>query len=86
MRSGIVTDYRQLQAERSRALIFRCVAGSHAYGTGAALCAARRCRPADLDVAALQQRLSQDGAVIRVPEEERAKLARTDAPATGGGA
>lgn len=30
---AIVTDYRQLHAERADALIYRCVAGSRAYGT-----------------------------------------------------
>lgn len=44
---------------------------SQASGTAAAMCAAGRCRPADLDVSALQRRLEQDGAVIRIPPAER---------------
>ena len=46
---------------------------SQASGSAAALCAARRCRAADLDVKALQNRLCQDGAVTCVPPEERRK-------------
>ena len=42
---------------------------SQASGTAAAVCAAAHRRPADLDVAALQQRLENDGAVVRVPRE-----------------
>jgi len=44
---------------------------SQASGAAAAMCVAARCRPADLDVAALQQQLDRDGAVVRVPPEER---------------
>ena len=44
---------------------------SQASGTAAAMCVAADCRPADLDVSALQQQLEQDGAVIRIPPEER---------------
>jgi len=44
---------------------------SQASGTAAALCVANGCRPADLDVTTLQQRLAQDGAVVRIPSEER---------------
>ena len=44
---------------------------SQASGTAAALCAVNGCRPADLDVTELQQRLEQDGAVVRIPPEER---------------
>jgi len=40
---------------------------SQAAGTAAALCIASDCRPAALDVAALQARLERDGAVVRVP-------------------
>lgn len=40
---------------------------SQASGTAAAMCAAEGCRPADLDVPALQGRLETDGAVVRVP-------------------
>ncbi len=46
---------------------------SQAAGTAAAMCVAAGCRPADLDVAALQQQLEKDGAVVRIPPEERAK-------------
>ena len=45
---------------------------SQASGTAAAMCVATGCRPADLDVQALQRRLRDDGAVVRVPPEERA--------------
>jgi len=48
------------------------MAMSQAAGTAAAMCAAAPCRPADLDVSALQRRLEADGAVIRVPRPERA--------------
>lgn len=48
---------------------------SQASGAAAAMCVAAGCRPADLDVAALQQKLEADGAVVRVPPEERQKLA-----------
>lgn len=44
---------------------------SQAAGTAAALCVAAGCRPADLDVAALQRRLEAASAVIRIPPEER---------------
>jgi hypothetical protein len=44
---------------------------SQAAGTAAALCVAEGCRPADLAVAALQARLEADGAVVRIPPEER---------------
>lgn len=40
---------------------------SQASGTAAAMCVAAGRRPADLDVAALQGRLEQAGAVVRVP-------------------
>jgi hypothetical protein len=45
---------------------------SQAAGTAAALCVAAGCRPADLEVTALQRRLQDDGAVVRIPPEERA--------------
>ena len=45
---------------------------SQASGTAAAMCVAEGCRPADLDVLKLQGRLVADGAVIRIPPEERA--------------
>jgi len=44
---------------------------SQASGTAAAMCVTTACRPADLDVGLLQQRLRQDGAVVRIPPEER---------------
>ncbi len=44
---------------------------SQASGTAAAMCAAANCRPADLDVTALQHQLEADGAVVRIPPEER---------------
>lgn len=50
---------------------------SQASGTAAAMCVAAGCRPADLDVAALQRRLEQDGAVVRIPPEQRAPNAET---------
>jgi len=45
---------------------------SQASGTAAAMCISAHCRPADLEAAALQRQLEQDGAVVRVPLEERA--------------
>ncbi len=48
-----------------------CMAISQASGTAAALCAKAGCRPADLNVGDLQKRLEEDGAVVRVPPEER---------------
>ena len=44
---------------------------SQASGTAAGLCVSTGCRPADLDVSALQQRLEHGGAVVRIPPEER---------------
>jgi len=44
---------------------------SQASGTAAAMCAAAGCRPADLDVNALQRELEEDGALVRIPSEER---------------
>ena len=44
---------------------------SQASGTAAAMCAAASCKPADLDISALQSQLENDGAVVRVPPEER---------------
>jgi hypothetical protein len=44
---------------------------SQASGTAAAMCVADGCRPADLDVTTLQQRLENDGAIVRIPPEER---------------
>ena len=44
---------------------------SQASGTAAAMCVSVGCRPADLDVTALQQRLEKDGAVVRIPPQER---------------
>jgi len=44
---------------------------SQASGTAAGMCVAASCRPVDLDVSALQQRLENDGAVVRIPSEER---------------
>jgi hypothetical protein len=47
---------------------------SQACGTAAAMCVSAGCRPADLDVAALQKQLEQDGAVVCVPPEERLRV------------
>ncbi len=44
---------------------------SQATGTAAAMSVSTDCRPADLDVAALQEQLESDGAVVRIPPEER---------------
>lgn len=44
---------------------------SQASGTAAAMCLSSNCYPADLDVSSLQSRLTSDGAVIRIPPEER---------------
>jgi hypothetical protein len=44
---------------------------SQASGTAAAMCIAARCCPADLDAAALQRQLERNGAVVRVPPDER---------------
>ena len=44
---------------------------SQASGTAAAMCVSGKCRPADLDVPALQRRLEHDGAVVRIPPGER---------------
>jgi len=44
---------------------------SQAAGTAAAMAAKAGCRPAEVEVAALQGRLIEDGAVVRVPPEER---------------
>ena len=43
---------------------------SQAAGTAAAMCVSRNCMPAELDVTALQAKLEQDGAVVRVPRFE----------------
>lgn len=48
------------------------MAVSQASGTAAAMCVVGACRPADLDAAELQQRLTEDGAVVQVPPAERA--------------
>jgi hypothetical protein len=44
---------------------------SQASGTAAAMCVAKGRQPTDLDVAALQKQLEKDGAVVRIPPEER---------------
>ena len=44
---------------------------SQASGTAAALCAQAGCSPGDLPVAALQDRLARDGAVVRIGPEAR---------------
>ena len=44
---------------------------SQATGTAAAMCVKTNCRPADLDVRALQQQLEADGAGTRIPPEDR---------------
>jgi hypothetical protein len=44
---------------------------SQASGTAAAMCMKTGCRPADLDVGALQKKLEDDDAVVRIPPEER---------------
>jgi 2-polyprenyl-6-methoxyphenol hydroxylase-like FAD-dependent oxidoreductase len=54
-----------------------CMAISQASGTAAALCARGGHRPADLDVVSLQRRLEQDGAVVRIPPEERGSTRTT---------
>ena len=46
---------------------------SQAAGTAAAMSVNANCRPADLDVAALQKQLESDDAVVRIPPDERAK-------------
>ena len=56
------------QSARSMAPL---MAISQASGTAAALCVAAGCRPADLDAAVLQEKLAQDGAVVRIPPDER---------------
>jgi len=45
---------------------------SQASGTAAAMCVTAGCRPADIDVNALQERLEKDGAIVRVPREDLA--------------
>lgn len=50
---------------------------SQATGTAAGLSVQGRCRPADLNVKRLQERLVADGAVIRIPPEERGTGAST---------
>ena len=50
-----------------------CMAIAQASGTAAAMAVAAGVRPADLDVKSLQAQLEKDGAVIRIPEEERKK-------------
>jgi 2-polyprenyl-6-methoxyphenol hydroxylase-like FAD-dependent oxidoreductase len=47
------------------------MAVSQAVGTAAAMCVSSGCRPSELDVEALQARLEADGAVVRVPRNER---------------
>jgi hypothetical protein len=42
---------------------------SQAAGTAAAMCVARDCRPADLDVTLLQRKLELAGAVVHVPRD-----------------
>jgi len=44
---------------------------SQASGTAAAMAAKGGCRPAEVEVSALQQRLIDDGSVVRIPPEER---------------
>lgn len=44
---------------------------SQASGTAAAMCVADDCHSAALEVKALQQRLENDGAVVRIPPQER---------------
>jgi hypothetical protein len=56
------------QSARSMAA---AMAISQASGTAAAMCVAAGCRPADPDVTGLQQKLEADGAVVRIPPEER---------------
>jgi hypothetical protein len=46
---------------------------AQAAGTAAGLCVRHGCRPADLNVAELQRTLEADGAVVRVPPEERGR-------------
>ena len=47
------------------------MAVSQAAGTAAAMCAAKGCTPARLDVAELQGHLERDGALVRIPPQER---------------
>ena len=56
------------QSARSMAPL---MAISQASGTAAAMCVSTGCRPADLDVIALQRRLEGDGALVRIPPSER---------------
>jgi hypothetical protein len=44
---------------------------SQASGTAGAMCALSNCKPTDLDVKSLQYKLEADGAIIRIPPEER---------------
>ncbi len=44
---------------------------SQASGTAAATCVTSGCHPANLDVTALQRKLEEDDAVVRIPPEER---------------
>ena len=44
---------------------------SQASGTAAAMCIAADCRPPDLEVGKLQSQLEADGALVRIPPEER---------------
>ncbi|HJN18814.1 MAG TPA: FAD-dependent oxidoreductase, partial [Armatimonadota bacterium] len=44
---------------------------SQASGTAAAICVENDCSPADVDVARLQGKLEEEGAVVRIPPEER---------------
>ena len=46
---------------------------SQASGTAAAMCVNAGCRPADLDVTSLQDKLEGDGALVRIPPGERGK-------------
>jgi hypothetical protein len=54
-----------------RSLVPADMAISQASGTAAAMCVTFGCRPADLDVSALQHRLENDDAVVPIPPEER---------------
>ena len=56
------------QSARSMAPL---MAISQAAGTAAAMCATGGCRPAELDVTGLRQHLEADGAVVRIPAEDR---------------
>ena len=72
---NVLTAGRCISAEQAPFQSARSMAPNMAYsqaaGTAAALCVSSGCLPRDLDVAALQERLEREGAVVRVPPEAR---------------